>query len=509
MREEKSSAADALDQAVNSFTDPRLKGKKLSSKPEWHVKPSFGEYEVLASTFSDQAIIFFVFGKVTTELGQIIGDLSMKIIKSSKSEKLPVIADIRGVTKISWSARKILRASFEQVKDKLGHFYYIISPNLIGYYKIYQTFYPARIKETSFIDSVEEGLLILLNKKNSSEDGRSSNAPKPDLELLSREELIALYKIRDEEYRSLKKRQSEFMEQVFHVISQITWDDDFEPEILTVEDKEFTALYSALNVLQEDVYEMFQQFKSLNIGLENKVALRTEELQNRNDQLENLNSEMDAFLHSTYHDLKRPLASVHTMIKLLREDYVDIGLDDSLRMVEGSVRKLEAFVREIESYAKNKSETIIVAKINLETVIEGIIQEQLILFEEKPQIMTLYDLGADFYSDSLRVKLIIMNIVSNALKFTQHPESHKVDIKVVVNLDHSEIKVKDSGVGIPPENYHKVFNLFFRSGDENAGSGLGLYIASQAAAKIGGEISFKSAASGTEFTIKVPNLRNT
>lgn len=239
------------------------------------------------------------------------------------------------------------------------------------------------------------------------------------------------------------------------------------------------------------------------------MALRTGELQNRNDQLEKVNKELDAFLHSTYHDLKRPLASIYTMIKLLREDYVDIGLDDSLQMVERSVWKLEAFVQEIASYAKNKSETIILEKVDLKAIIESTIQEQTTSLDEKPELTTSYDIKSDFYSDSLRIKFMIMSIISNALKFCRDPESHRVNIKVIVDSETAEISVKDNGIGIPPENYHKVFNLFFRSNNENSGSGLGLYIAKQAAEKIEAEISFDSNESGTEFTIKAPNLRNT
>ncbi|MDA1121026.1 MAG: HAMP domain-containing sensor histidine kinase [Bacteroidetes bacterium] len=507
MLEEKDNAVNALKEVVNSFTDPRLKDKKLITRPEWHIIPDSGDFDLLLSLFDNKVIVVVISGKVTTEFGYALSALVTDILKEIDHDKVSFVGDSRGITKIAWSARKIIRASYEELSQQLGHFYHIISPNLEGYFKIYLTFFPESKKHTSFIKSLEEGLLMNLNEDNTNKISSKPSREELNPESLSREELITLYYQKEEDLKSLKRRELECMEQIFHVIRQITWDDKFQPEILSTDDEDFSTLYTALNVVQDNVFEMIQQYKSLNAELEHKVTLRTVELQNKNNQLEKVNRELDVFLHSTYHDLKRPLDSIHSMIKLLREDYFDMEFDDSLQMIEKSVKKLEAFIKEIANYAKNKSESVALVKINLKDLIENAIEEEIVSLDEKPEFTTSYDLNSDLYTDSFRLNLIVANIVSNATKFAKNSETHKVDVSVLIDKDKSVIKVKDSGVGIPPEYYHKIFNPFFRSNTPNAGSGLGLYIAKQAAEKIGANIDFDSNESGTEFIIEVPNLK--
>lgn len=167
MNEENDNALNALKKVIKRFTDPRLKGKKLTTKPGWHALSDSGEYDILLSIFDNRAIIVFVSGNVTSEFAQNMSDILTDILSKKEFERLPFIADVRGVTKISWTARKILRAMYDSLKSQFGHVYYIISPNLKGYFKIYHTFFPARKKHTTFVSSMEEGLLLHLNQDDS------------------------------------------------------------------------------------------------------------------------------------------------------------------------------------------------------------------------------------------------------------------------------------------------------------------------------------------------------
>ena len=104
------------------------------------------------------------------------------------------------------------------------------------------------------------------------------------------------------------------------------------------------------------------------------------------------------------------------------------------------------------------------------------------------------------------MKNILFNLVSNAIKFS--PESKPIEVFATVNDSFIEIKVKDSGIGIPEEDQEQLFQRFFRG--QNAaniqGTGLGLNIVARYVELMNGTITFESKPEkGTIFIIKIPN----
>ncbi|MGV9206098.1 MAG: sensor histidine kinase [Promethearchaeia archaeon] len=96
-------------------------------------------------------------------------------------------------------------------------------------------------------------------------------------------------------------------------------------------------------------------------------------------------------------------------------------------------------------------------------------------------------------ADTVRFKQIVYNLISNAIKFT--PQG-KISFKGIERSDHWEFRVKDTGIGIPPENYELVFREFGRAHDFETrkiqGTGLGLSLTKRLVKLHGGEIWFES-----------------
>ena len=108
-------------------------------------------------------------------------------------------------------------------------------------------------------------------------------------------------------------------------------------------------------------------------------------------------------------------------------------------------------------------------------------------------------------ADSDKITQIIMNLISNAIKFT--PEQGHIDITTMINPagDSIYIYVRDSGVGIAKENLHKVFQKFQQFGVGRGGSGLGLFICKELVEMHGGKILIESdLGRGTTFTFTIP-----
>ena len=112
------------------------------------------------------------------------------------------------------------------------------------------------------------------------------------------------------------------------------------------------------------------------------------------------------------------------------------------------------------------------------------------------------------YSDRQKVKQIIVNLLSNALKFT-----HEGGIAITVDYDESDrtaaVAVKDTGIGISPENHEKIFEDFRQVDDspsrQYGGTGLGLAICRRLATALGGRITLESVMGvGSTFTLTIP-----
>jgi signal transduction histidine kinase len=113
-----------------------------------------------------------------------------------------------------------------------------------------------------------------------------------------------------------------------------------------------------------------------------------------------------------------------------------------------------------------------------------------------------------FFSDPLRVRVILENLVSNAIKFHSTDGRERfVKITGEVHPDHVLLEIEDNGIGIAAEFHQRIFDMFFRLPHPAAGSGIGLYIVNETINKLQGSINMESeVGSGTTFFIKMKNF---
>lgn len=114
-----------------------------------------------------------------------------------------------------------------------------------------------------------------------------------------------------------------------------------------------------------------------------------------------------------------------------------------------------------------------------------------------------------FYSDTLRFNMILENLISNAIKHHKKSKSGRY-IKITGHSDDEELqfRVEDNGIGIAPENHHKIFDMFYRISSNTDGTGIGLYIVKDAVEKIQGTLEVHSEKEiGTTFIINLKNLK--
>ncbi len=234
-----------------------------------------------------------------------------------------------------------------------------------------------------------------------------------------------------------------------------------------------------------------------------------EKIVRTNQELSKRNTELDNFVYSVSHDLRAPIASVLGLINLAKKDK-DVSMKDMyLEMIHKSAMQQDDFIKEILDQSRNsrlevKREEILFEPLIDETFTQlrfatstGQSVEKIIKIEqEKP-----------FYSDRWRLKVILNNIISNAIRY-RNGKDPIIKVNVVINRNQATLAIEDNGKGIEKDHLPNVYKMFYRATDDGAGSGLGLYIVKEAIDKLNGKIEIASeVGKGTIVTLAIPEIK--
>jgi signal transduction histidine kinase len=235
------------------------------------------------------------------------------------------------------------------------------------------------------------------------------------------------------------------------------------------------------------------------------------EMQAKNRELEKTNHELDKFVYSVSHDLRSPIASMLGLVHLSKLEKDLAMLQQYEELKEKSLLKLDNFIRDILDYSQNARTEIKHEIVNWQSLITQQIETQEHSQEAKNLTITFEVTQKQvFYTDLHRVDIILSNLLSNAIKYQDvYKEKQTLHIHILVENDLTKIEFIDNGIGIGREHLDKIFKIFYRASTDSKGSGLGLYIVSEAVHKLGGQILVDSKfAEGTTFTVVLPNGNN-
>ncbi|MBX2969960.1 MAG: GHKL domain-containing protein [Cyclobacteriaceae bacterium] len=236
---------------------------------------------------------------------------------------------------------------------------------------------------------------------------------------------------------------------------------------------------------------------------------RVNDIEKRNRELKKVNSELDKFVYSASHDLRAPLASVLGLVNVARlSDGKDIPL--YLDLIEKSIQRLDGFIRDIIDFSRNARLEIIREEISFNTLIHEVMDDLRFLDHKNRilRIVTVNGHGA-FHTDSRRLKIILTNLISNAIKYHNlRQENPFIEVKVDYDDNHAIIQVIDNGSGIAEHHLMNIFKMFYRANENIKGSGLGLYIVHETVDKLEGEITVSSKIDkGTTFLVNLPAIK--
>jgi PAS domain S-box-containing protein len=231
------------------------------------------------------------------------------------------------------------------------------------------------------------------------------------------------------------------------------------------------------------------------------------ELKVREQELIESNQHLDQVFYKTTHDLKAPLRSVLGLVNLATLAPNEERLE-YLALIKRNLLKLDTFIEEMNDFFRGERLEIKREKIDVRSLISEEIDNLRNLQETANiGIETNVQQRVDFYSDLFRVKTIITNLVSNAIKYSDlKKEKPLINIAVSISGNECRIVVQDNGIGIEEQYQQKIYERFFRGTSRSYGNGIGLFIVKDTVERMQGNIQVSSVAgAGTTFTVTLPN----
>jgi len=204
------------------------------------------------------------------------------------------------------------------------------------------------------------------------------------------------------------------------------------------------------------------------------------------------------------HDLKTPLAAIHTGFVLLQSQPTPQMLDSILPMVQRNIQRLDALISKVveQEKAPDISPNIESREVDLWPIVQGLINDLGPLAQASSiTISNSIDHNIVVFADALLVNQIFQNLISNAIKYT--PRGHIEVGALLLANGCIQCWVTDDGAGIPPGRLSTVFDKYETDGA--GGSGLGLAIVRQAVEAHGGRITVESQeGQGSAFRFVLP-----
>jgi PAS domain S-box-containing protein len=265
--------------------------------------------------------------------------------------------------------------------------------------------------------------------------------------------------------------------------------------------------------------DMHEQ-KNIEQLLEIKVASRTEELEQKNIELQNMNKELEAFAYISSHDLQEPLRKIQILAGRIaeKENLSDTGKNYFDRMQDAAER-MRTLIQDLLSFSRVSTSERIFETTDLNKVLDEVKMECKDAIAEKQATIEVKEI-CEVRIISFQFRQLMQNLISNALKFSKPDVPPHISIKSVIKKgselnneellpqkEYCHISITDNGIGFEKQYSQKIFEVFQRLHRKEAyeGTGIGLSIVKKIVENHNGIITATSdLGNGAQFDIYIP-----
>lgn len=226
------------------------------------------------------------------------------------------------------------------------------------------------------------------------------------------------------------------------------------------------------------------------LRLENTALHRR--VQERTRELEAANQELEAFSHSISHDLRAPLRAISGFSGMLIEDYTAQLPDDAnelLNKVSSSAKLMSQLIDDLLRFSRLSLQPLVKEQVNLTAMVHMVLEQVRTEQPDRQVQVKMCDLP-DCYADPSLLKQVLINLLSNAFKYTRTNENAIVEVGWQSQDGDVAYFVRDNGAGFDMQHAEKLFGVFQRlhRAAEFEGTGVGLSIAQRIIKRHGGRI---------------------
>lgn len=218
-----------------------------------------------------------------------------------------------------------------------------------------------------------------------------------------------------------------------------------------------------------------------------KIKEETEELQDANNEFREFN-------YAIFHEIKTPVRAIDGYARIFIEDYKNVVDEDGIEFIK-SIRHIckdtLILINKLLEYMEFSEMQPTKETIDLEQLIYITFNELVVGYNDKSKIQLKFESKLPvILGDSILMKQVITNIISNSLKFTANKDSILITIGYTLENNENIFYIKDNGVGFDMKFSENLFGMFKRmhSESEFEGSGVGLAIVKKIIKKFGGRV---------------------
>ncbi len=262
---------------------------------------------------------------------------------------------------------------------------------------------------------------------------------------------------------------------------------------------ELGVLTDAFNLMLGRIEEQNSALRGSKAELEQRVADRTRELEDRNEALRRnaaellaANTELDAFAYSVSHDLRAPLRSIDGFSQVLLEDYasrLDEAGRDSLQRVRGASQRMAVLIDDLLKLARVTRAEMRTEPVDLSAMARDIVTQLRQTAPERPVEFAIAP-GLNVQGDSRLLRVVLDNLLRNSWKYTGNRPQARIEFAAVRENGERVFMVRDNGAGFDMKYADKLFGVFQRlhSSSEFEGTGVGLATVRRIITRHGGRI---------------------